>query len=294
MKLAIVGSTGYIAGYLTEIFLKEKESVEIIKIGRNKKADCLLDLACVERFDYSALERVEYVIFTAAISSPDRCAEDYEASWKVNVEGTCSFIRQVMDMGCKVLFFSSDAVYGDTPGQIYTEDIETNAETSYGKMKKAVEDKFCNDLRFKALRLSYVVSSKDKFVSYCLGCIQRNETAEIFHPLYRNCITLREVGNIVTWVLDNWDSFPHTFLNAAGAELVSRVRIADEINRLVKGRLKYRIICPGQSFYLNRPQITQMESIYISRYRIFEKTSFTQSFQREMEGNLNEQGYKIC
>ena len=56
--------------------------------------------------------------------------------------------------------------------------------------------------------------------------------AEIFHPFYRNCITISEVYNIIIWLLNNWSEFDSSFLNAVGPELVSRVRIADEINRI--------------------------------------------------------------
>ena len=44
-------------------------------------------------------------IFTAAVSSPDLCAADYEACRKVNVDGACYFIQKALDMGCRVLFF---------------------------------------------------------------------------------------------------------------------------------------------------------------------------------------------
>lgn len=279
MKTAIVGSSGYIAGYL----LKKFENV--LKIDQTPESDVHLNLAEAEKFDYSVLDGVDYVIFTAAISGPDMCANDYETCWNINVTGTKYFIKEAISRGCRVLFFSSDALFGDIPGEIYTELSDTKAQTPYGRMKKAVEDCFKNVPNFKAIRLSYVVSKNDRFVSYCLKCMNTGETADIFHPFYRNCITVSDVVNTVEWLINRWDSYEPQLLNVAGRELVSRVRIADELNRLYEDKLKYVITSPSEDFYKNRPKITQMKSLYIDKYEILKNESFTEKLKKELEEN---------
>lgn len=279
MKTAIVGSSGYIAGYL----LKRFESV--LKIDQTPDSDVYLDLAKAEKFDYSVLDDVDHVIFTAAISGPDMCANEFEKCWNINVIGTEYFIKEAIHRGCKVLFFSSDAVFGDIPGDIYTELSETKAQTPYGRMKKAIEDSFKNVPNFKAIRLSYVVSKNDRFVSYCLKCMNTGETANIFHPFYRNCITVSDVVNTVDWIINHWEDYESQVLNVAGNELVSRVRIADELNRLYDNKLKYVITSPSEGFYKNRPKITQMKSLYLNEYNILKEESFTEKFKKELEEN---------
>lgn len=287
MKIALVGSSGYIARYLLKRFSSIEDIDVVLKIGRNKNDDYTLDLAFAERFNYSVLEDVDYIIFTAAVSSPDKCAEQYKLCWKMNVEGTSFFIQKAMGMGCRVLFFSSDAVYGNMPEYIYSEKSETRTKMPYGKMKKAVEDKFKENHLFKALRLSYVVSAKDRFVSYCLQCMQNRRIAEVFHPLYRNCITMSDVGTIVIWLINNWSNFPDTFLNAAGEEFISRVRIADEINRFMNNKLIFKIVFPEYTFFLYRPEYIQMESLYLYTYNILERNSFSQKIQIELEDYIH-------
>ena len=277
MKTAIVGSSGYIAGYL----LKRFENV--LKIDQTPEAEAYLNLAEAEKFDYSVLDGIDYVIFTAAISGPDMCANEFEKCWNINVTGTEHFIKNATAHGCKVLFFSSDAVFGDIPGEIYTELSETKAQTPYGRMKKAVEDCFKDNPNLKAIRLSYVVSKNDRFVSYCLKCMNTGETADIFHPFYRNCITVSDVVNTVDWLINHWEDYEPQVLNVAGNELVSRVRIADELNRLYDNRLKYVITSPGEDFYKNRPKITQMKSLYLNKYGILKDESFTEKIKKELE-----------
>ena len=287
MKIALIGSSGYIAGFLLKRFAEDPMIDCVLTVDQNKEADIYLNLIEPEKFNYSVLNGIDFVIFTAAISSPDRCASEYEQCWKINVNGTSYFIREAIRRNCRVLFFSSDAVFGDIPGEIYTEESETNASTPYGRMKKAVEDEFKTETFFKAIRLSYVVSAQDRFVSYCLQCIEKGEIADIFHPFYRNCITVSDVVNVVIWFVNHWSSYHCFAFNVAGKELVSRVRIADELIWQMGYKLNYSISTPDEKFYQNRPKITQMKSLYLQEYGILEENTFTEKLKKELEDSMD-------
>lgn len=282
MKVALVGSSGYIAGYLLKRFEEEQQIDSVLKIDQSESADEHLNLLEAEKFNYQTLDQIDYVVFTAAISGPDKCATYFDWCWDINVNGTKYFIKEAIARKCKVLFFSSDAVFGDIPGKIYDEQSETKADTPYGRMKKAIEDEFKDTPLFKCIRLSYVASAKDRFISYCLNCIEKEETADIFHPFYRNVISVSDVVDVVVWLAIHWDEYEPFVLNVAGKELVSRVRMADEINRCLDNKLKYTISTPGEEFYKNRPQITQMASLYIDKYSILVNNTFTEKIQNEL------------
>lgn len=283
MKVALVGSSGYIAEFILKRFAEETEIESVLKIDRNENADVFIDLSEPEKFDYMVLDSIDYVVFTAAISGPDQCAKEYNTCWRINVTGTSYFVNEAIKRNCRVLFFSSDATFGDIPGKIYDEKSETQAYTPYGKMKKAVEDEFKGDPLFKAIRLSYVASAKDRFITYCLNCIRKGETADIFHPFYRNVIVVSDVVDIVSYFALHWSEYEPTFLNVAGKELVSRVRMADELNRVLGGKLKYTISMPGEAFFTNRPRITQMKSLYMQKYGILPDNTFTEKISKEIK-----------
>lgn len=279
MKIAIVGHSGYIGGYLLKRFSYELGIDKVLKLDQTMDADVYLNLSNLNGFHYEVLDDVDFIVYTAAISSPDKCASEYDICWKVNVGGTADFICQALKRNCRVLFFSSDAVFGDLPGKIFDEESETRAVTPYGQMKKAIEDQFKQFLNFKAIRLSYVVSTQDRFVSYCLNCIKNGQKADVFHPFYRNCITVDDVVDTVVWFTKNWVEYKPSVLNLAGSELISRVRIADELNRFLKDKLHYSISKPDEEFYQNRPAITQMKSLYLSEYGILPDHTFTEKMQ---------------
>ena len=283
LKTALVGSSGYIAEFIIQRFIKERDIESILKIDRNDKADVFLELSEAEKFDYELLNDIDYIVFTAAISGPDQCAREYDISWNINVTGTIYFIREAIKRGCRVLFFSSDAIFGDIPGMIYDEESATEANTPYGKMKKAVEDEFKEEALFKAIRLSYVASAKDRFITYCLNCIRDNKVADIFHPFYRNVVVVSDVVDVVTYFALHWTEYEPTFLNVAGKELVSRVRIADELNRFLNRKLRYIITVPDEGFFMNRPCITQMKSLYLQKYGIISDNTFTEKISKELK-----------
>lgn len=283
MNVALVGSSGYIAEFLIKRFNEEKDIESILKLDKNGSVDIYIDLLKPTLFDYSVLADIDYVVFTAAISGPDRCAADFEFCWDINVTGTTFFIEKALEQGCRVLFFSSDAVFKSLPGKIYDEKSETAAYTPYGRMKKAVEDRFRDNPCFKAIRLSYVVSVGDRFTAYCLDCMRDGAVAEIFHPFYRNVISAGDTADVVMYFAFHWNEFQQTFFNAAGNELVSRIRIADEINQIADGKLRYTISKPHEGFFLNRPSVTQMKSLYAQKYGILKNNSFTEKIQKELE-----------
>ena len=196
VKVSLIGSEGYI-GKKMYAHLKTEYDVTCIDLC----TDIALDLKQPECFDYEVIEN-NYVIVMAAISSPDVCAKKYEEAYSINVKGTSYFIREAIKHGCRVLFFSSDAVFG-FQNEIVNELTETREDTAYGMMKKKIEDEFKDNPCFKAIRLSYVFSKTDRYTSYLLKCINEGKTAEVFHPFYRNVVTADDVITVVQWLINN-------------------------------------------------------------------------------------------
>lgn len=280
MKIGIVGTTGYIGNKLKEVMISKE--IEVLEINRKNNTGNKLDLKNPGDFDYSLLEMCDYVIFTAAISSPDYCEVNYKEAEEINVIGTSYFIREAIKREIKVIFLSSDAVYGKDYGRSFTEDSETLANTSYGKMKKKIEDLFSDSIFFKSVRLSYVVSEEDKFIKYINSCIDNGEEASIYHPFYRNCITLDEVIESIIWLIKNWNIFESVFLNICGKELISRVNIIDELNRIKDKEIRYEVVKPSDDFFKNRMKITEMKSLYLDKILKTLDEPFSFRLQRQL------------
>lgn len=279
-NIAIIGSNGYIG---QEIIKRIKISSDKILCVDQQSTDEVipLDLRQPEAFNYELLKDYQLIIFTAAISGPDFCASHYEESYLINVTGTKYFINKAINQNCKVLFLSSDAVFGKDEN-VFDENSQTNAHTAYGKMKKEIEDSFKNIPQFKAIRLSYVFSQKDKFSQYLNSCLVKRQKVEIFHPFYRNVVTLNDVLLTIEWLISHWDSFPHTFLNVCGSELISRVQLVDEFNRLSHKKIQYKIEIPGKEFFTNRSEITEIRSLYLRNILNDSEEPFSSKIRKQL------------
>lgn len=259
MKTILIGKNGYIAkAYLK----KHPEAIPTTSIedGESK----LLDL---ETFNPSMLEWADpesVILLMAGISSPDICSKHYDKAYAINVKGVSSLIRTALSKGIKVIFFSSDTVYG--------ENIDTVDETSnchpvgdYGRMKYEVEQTFLGEPNFKTLRLSYVFSKEDKFTKYLLESKANNKAIQVFEPFDRSIVYLQDVLTCIDKVIENWNQ-TNNIINVCGPETISRSDFVKTLcqTSTLKG-LAYEIVIPEEAFFLNRPKTIKMRSAWMEK-----------------------------
>jgi len=263
-KVIITGRTGYIASYLASCSFNNM-AVLTTSCNCDGLSDCLcLDLQHPEKFGFGQITPQDIIIHLASISSPDVCTNNREYAYQVNVKGTCYFIEGCLKKGARVLFFSSDTVYGCTKAP-FNEDSECNPVGEYGLMKYEVEKEFMRENRVKAFRLSYVFSRNDKFTQYLSKCANSNNIAEIFHPFYRSVVYLGDLLEAVIRMCTKWDFYPYNIVNICGVELISREDIAHLYKKIVSNNLKIKIVNPGESFFSARPESIFLVSKYFSK-----------------------------
>lgn len=251
--------------FIGKQFLKKGEEYFFTSSSSEQSSQTIyLDLKKAGEFDYSVIDKDTYIVFLAAISSPDECNNNYKESYKINVEGTKYFIQNAIEKDAKVLFFSSDVVYGNTQDRV-DENSPTNPFGNYAKMKDEVEKFFINEKNFKVFRLSYVLSKEDKYLSYLKNCVEKNEEAEVFHPFNRKVIYIEDLVESIENVLVKWKEFDNQKFNICGDENISRKDIADFYNESIGNRLKYKIIEPNDNFWEARPKDINITSIYLQK-----------------------------
>ena len=279
-RCVVVGATGFIGSAIAGRLAPDGH--DVVCAGRGCEVTCDLGLDDpMPDFEFAPLD---YVVLAAAVSSPDRCERERSDCWRVNVEGTSALISRALEGGARVLFLSSDAVYPSDPRVAYDEESPADPKTEYGRMKAEVERRFAGEERFATIRLSYVVSKNDKYVSYLLGCAREGRVAEVFHPFYRSCTTLSDVLEVVSRLARVWSVPDAGVINVCGPELVSRVRIADELIYSCGVPLHYEIASPPDGFFASRPEITRMTSKYADKYGLNARSSFSEKLRYELKG----------
>ena len=111
MKIIIVGATGYIGARLYKL-VRALFPATIGTSSQQQKGLMQLDLKRPDLFDYELISSSDYILLTSAISAPDICIQQPCFARSINVLGTQKFIDAIIERGGRVIFFSSDTVYG--------------------------------------------------------------------------------------------------------------------------------------------------------------------------------------
>ena len=204
-KIFIIGSSGYIGKELMQSKINDFDIIGTSSTNNNYKK---LDLLNLQQFDFSLFKKNDILCVTSALSSPEQC-EDLSKKglpWRVNVEGTAHLINKAITNGSKVIFFSSDVVYGNTEVKVNEASL-INPYVNYAIMKNIIEKKFMEFDNFKSIRLSYVFSRQDKFTKYLISCFKKNEKAKVFSFLNRSVIYLEDVIEGILNLIIKWDRF---------------------------------------------------------------------------------------
>jgi dTDP-4-dehydrorhamnose reductase len=221
-----------------------------------------LELTEPKNFNFNNIHAGDYVIFLAAVSSPDICEKQFNYAYRTNVIGTKEYIRRFIYQGAHVLFFSSDAVLGATEGPCNEHSI-CNPFGVYGKMKREVEEIFNNFSNFKVFRLSYVFSAEDKFTSYLNQCNKERKIAEVYDALYRNVIYLYDILEAIKILGYRFNDFKNTIFHLSGPDLLSRKDIAEYYKKIISPEFQYRLVSPPNNFFNARPNIIETKSLYL-------------------------------
>ncbi len=260
--LIVVGATGYIGNSLFNHVKLSHDVLATTTLGGNGFIPLQLDSP--NNFNYSIIKPYDVVFVTAAISAPDVCAREHERAWAVNVKGTSEFVTKVMARGGRVIFFSSDTVYGHR-SDAFDERAVVNPAGEYALMKHEVEKRFFGNPLFKSIRLSYVFSREDKFTQYLSKCNDIGEEAELFHPFYRSIIHRDDVIKGSIALAEQWDEYTESTYNFGGPALLSRIEFAETLKNYAFPNLRFQVKEPDDEFFRNRPRVIAMTSKGLGR-----------------------------
>ena len=259
-KVVVVGSSGYLGGEIYKYLKKYAEYVNVVGVSRKRDSDFFCDLSSGS-IPVPSLAKEDLVIFLAAISSPDLCDGLSGTAYQTNVVGTIAFVDSAIKAGARVIFFSSDTVYGEQK-EPFDESLPVSPFGGYAKMKSIVEAHFASSELFKSIRLSYVFSRNDKFTKYLLTC---EEEAEIFDPLIRSVIYINDVAAGTLALANQWNQVTLKNINFGGPESISRQAFFQQISNHKSLKIRHKLVTPDEKFYQNRPKVIAMRSPVLAK-----------------------------
>jgi nucleoside-diphosphate-sugar epimerase len=258
MGLVVVGAAGYIGHRIAAV---APDALRVFHAGAAQyPADAaVVSLEAPAGFDYARIGAGDVVLMTAGISSPDRCAKDPEHTRAVNVTGTGEFIARLLDRGASVIFFSTDAVYGEQP-EPFDETQPCRPLGVYAEFKHEVEQRFLGTPGFKTIRLSLVFSRDDSFTTYLTRTAAVDAEASLYSPFQRAVIHRDDVVLGALSLARNLGSFPGNVVNFGGPAVLDRPEIASVLGAAVLPGLRWTTATPPPDFFANRARSICMTS----------------------------------
>ena len=136
MQYVVFGVNGYIGSYIFRQL--EKENLNVLGTSRkfchNNRIvyfDILKDH--LDNVITKTNDEDKIAIICIAETNIDRCYENYNRAYEINVIKTKELIQELLEKGFRIIYFSSDCVFDGISGG-YTEGCLTNATNKYGTL----------------------------------------------------------------------------------------------------------------------------------------------------------------
>ena len=257
----IFGASGFLGKALSERLDNRSKT---IRVGRNNH-EIFFDLG------FSNPESLEgYItsgdiwVFLAAVTSPDECESKPDLTFNINVKKTKSLITWLTAHGVKVIFASSDAVYGGNEGLAYDDDIP-QPKGVYANHKALIEKFFSKNNLVKVVRFSYILGHEDKFSCLLYASEKSGKKLDIFLGFERCVVLLDDVISGIQSLIDNWDRFDFQSVNFCGPALVDRAEIASFLVDKFYPKLDYYCKEAPEKFWVGRAKVIDLDSTNFSK-----------------------------
>lgn len=252
----VLGSSGFIGSSLMTKL--QDKGIVTTSVGI-ENSDIYLELGKCHDNLLDVVKKDDFVIFLAAISAPDICKNQKEFAESINVTATSDLISKLTEKGIRVIFSSTDVVFGLVEHAVNDEsDISPFGE--YGEMKAKVEKYFADNPLVKVIRFSYVMGPGDKYTDMLIHSSQSNDSVEVFDGFKRNVVALSDVTDGIYQLIKKWSLVPQGFINFSGPECVSRWQLTLAFSEKFCPDLKCSLIDAPQGFWAARPKKIEMTS----------------------------------
>jgi len=233
MKILFTGITGLLGSY----FLEEKRKKHSISgtYSSNK-----VDYAGVDLFKLNVrnkkkvLElikkiRPQVVVHAASIGNVDYCEKHSKEAHEVNVEGTKNVLEGCINVGAKIIFISSNAVYnGKKPP--YNEKSTKIPLDVYGKTKQKAEEAVINSgVPYIIIRLMTMYGWQPKGArvnpaTWVIEQLTNKNPIKVVEDIYNNHLWAGQAADVLWKIIEKNKN--EEIYNVAGSDCISRYELA--------------------------------------------------------------------
>lgn len=223
MNTLIIGASGFIGGYLFDAVNKKHD---VIGTSTHDKRFSNLNILKFDKtFKILKDNNPDVICLPAGIINLDYIEKHPAISRKINVLGVKNIMNYCRDYDCKLIFFSSDAVFDGKKGP-YGENDAVNPISIYGKQKIEAENIVKKLDNFAIIRTSSVYGwdkKKLNFVSRLIYTLENNKKIEAPTDQFYTPTYVIDLANAAVKLMDK--KFNGIY-NISGPDFMNRYEIA--------------------------------------------------------------------
>lgn len=234
-KTFVLGANGFIGSY----FLTKYRSFYPDCMGSSYKDDEQLQMINLLEPDIKHLnlksKGYKNALICAAVTKVDRCENNPELSFAINVEGTLKIIKQLCDENIYPIYLSSDYVFDGNTGN-YSDESVVNPVNLYGSHKAAVEKaipQICGS-NYTILRLSKIYSTDANNSSFLPGMISDIVSGKKVLAAYDQIFCPTLIDDLLRITLEIQTKNLKGLFNVCSPQAISRYELARKIALLCK------------------------------------------------------------
>jgi len=244
MRILITGSNGLLGQKLVHYCSERKVKFLATSLGSNRNPKC--NESQYQSLDITDLEEVKtvlsnfkptHVINTAALTNVDKCEEDKERCYDLNVVGVENLLQYAQKHHCHLQQISTDFIFDGKQGD-YSENDDPNPLSEYGKSKLLAEQKILSSgySDFSIVRTSVVYGvgenlSKSNIVLWAMDELKKGNPLRIVNDQFRAPTFAEDLANGCMRILE---LNKKGVFNLTGSEVLSMfefvVKIAEYLN----------------------------------------------------------------
>lgn len=263
MKILITGANGFLASRISNYY-SETHGI----YGFSRQEMDFTDVATLQK----TFQRInpEIVIHCGAISDTETCRKNPDRTWYSNVFGTGTVADACNQVDAKLIFCSSDQVYGTgDPSIAHKEHEEVSPCSIYGEQKLSAEKlAMSRNLDTVCLRLSWMYDLNHRpgehsdLLGNLISHLENNEPMNMFANDYR-CIT--DVWDVVRAMEKVWQ-LPAGTYNIGSSNVLSNYELLSRFLEPYENARK--ILVKDEKTFAESARNLRMDTTLIERYGI--------------------------
>ena len=233
MTIFVTGGSGLLGKKFIET---TKDNYDIILTHNSNPTDGTVKCDITnekEVLDVISKIEPECIMHCAAMTNVDLCEDEQELAYKINGDGTRNLAKASEELGCKIIYVSTDFVF-DGKKENYKETDPVNPQGIYAKSKYQGEQelqKYSTNYAIARVSVLYGWNNKPNFTTWVINELRNNNQINIVTDQY-NSPTLAD--NAAEAMLEIYKQDKAGIFHTAGNDNINRYDFTQKIAEVFK------------------------------------------------------------